>query len=77
MWQILGIIIVSLGIVALEVPPLLEKGFKKELWIFSVLLTVGLVLSILFTLGIKIPNPYDMLTTIYQPFTDFILSAIE
>lgn len=77
MWVVLGIIVVTIGIIIFEVPPLVQKGFKKELVVFSILLAIGAVLSILKALEVKIINPFDILTTIYKPFANLILAIFE
>ena len=53
----LGILLVATVIIFVEVPPLLEKKQKKELIIFTIILIIGVTLSILRSFGINIPNP--------------------
>lgn len=77
MWSILGILTVAIGITLYEVPSLLERNLKKELWVFSILLIFGVVLSIINSLNIDIPNPLDWLTVIYKSFTDLILCILK
>lgn len=73
----LAILIIAGGIVMLEVPALLKKKEKKELTIFTILLTFGIVLSILFALGKHIPNPLDFITFILKPLSDLISQLVE
>jgi len=68
----LGILLVATVIVFIEVPSLLEKKQKKELIVFSILLFIGVTLSILRAFGINIPNPLDLLTFIFKPMNDLI-----
>lgn len=70
------LIIVTL-IAVLEIPPLLKKGMKKELWSFSVFMVVGTVLSIGMVLELKIPNPLDWITMIYQPMHDWVFEILS
>ncbi|MGE5379512.1 MAG: hypothetical protein ACM3NT_00430 [Methylocystaceae bacterium] len=52
------IILVVIGFILLgllKIPNLVSKGWWRELVLFSVLWSAGLVLSILMTMGIKIP----------------------
>ena len=65
-----GILLVAAVILFIEVPSLLEKKYKKELIVFSILLTVGVGLGVAYSIGIKIPNPVDFLTFIYKPLHD-------
>ena len=68
----LGILLVATVIIFIEVPSLLEKKQKKELIVFSILLIIGVTLSILRAFGINIPNPLDLLTFIFKPMNDLI-----
>ncbi|PZX02423.1 hypothetical protein C7437_11115 [Psychrobacillus insolitus] len=68
----LGILLVATVIIIIEVPSLLEKKQKKELIVFSILLIIGVTLSILRAFGINIPNPLDLLTFIFKPMNDLI-----
>ena len=68
----LGILLVASVIIIIEVPSLLEKKQKKELIVFSILLFIGVTLSILRAFGINIPNPLDLLTFIFKPMNDLI-----
>ena len=72
MWPILGILAVTVVIIFVEVPALLKKKLKKELWVFFMLLTFGVGVSIAQSLGVKLPNPLDFIKFIYQPLSDFI-----
>ncbi len=77
MWPILGILAVTIGIVLYEVPSLIERGLKRELWVFSILLIFGLTLSISESLNLNIPNPTEWITIIYKPLTDFFIDILE
>lgn len=77
MKNILGILIITIGIILLEVPYLVEKKLKKELWTFSILLIFGVIMSILMALGVNLPNPQDMITIIYKPLGDLILGILQ
>lgn len=77
MWAILGIINVGILIAVYEVPSLLRRNLKRELWMFFILLIFGVVLSILKSLRVDIPNPLYLLTIIYKPFSDFIFGILK
>ncbi|MGG0655454.1 hypothetical protein [Rummeliibacillus pycnus] len=68
----IGILLIAVAILWIEVPPLLEKKYKKELLVFSILLVIGLGLSITLALEKPIPNPLDLLTFIFKPLDDVI-----
>lgn len=77
MWAITGIIVTASFIVMIEVPPLLRAKLKRELWLFSILLLFGTVLSIAKSLKLAIPNPLDMIWIIFQPFSDWLYSFLK
>ncbi|MFJ8257522.1 hypothetical protein ACIQ4Z_09520 [Peribacillus asahii] len=72
-----GILLIVVVIIAIDVPPLLRKKFKKELWIFSIFLLFGTALSIAQALNIKIPNPIDWITAIYKPLSDMLEKLLK
>lgn len=77
MLPILGILTVAIGMVVYEVPSLIERKLKRELWVFSILLTFAVVLSIVESLNLEIPNPADWITVIYKPITDLIFGILK
>mgnify|MGYP001100926555 CR=1 FL=1 len=66
MWASVGIIVIVIIIMMIEVPPLLKKRLKKELWVFGILLLLGAGLNIAEGLHIDIPNPLDAIAIIYR-----------
>lgn len=76
MWAVAGVLGVSIIIALFEVPPLLKKKLKKDLWAFSILLLIGTGLSIAQALRMKIPNPLDLIYYIYKPMSDAIFSFL-
>jgi hypothetical protein len=66
----LGIILVATVIIMIEVPSLLKKKQKKELIVFSILLFIGVGLSIVRAFGVNIPTPIDFLAFILKPISD-------
>ncbi|HBW35228.1 hypothetical protein [Desulfosporosinus sp. BICA1-9] len=55
--KVLVLILVFTGIALLEIPGLLKKKQWAELITSSVLLGIGFLLSLLQTVGVKVPNP--------------------
>jgi hypothetical protein len=51
-----------------EIPKMMKAQLYRELYIFSVLLACGLVIGILKSLDLDVPNPSDWIATIYSPF---------
>jgi hypothetical protein len=77
MMVILGILLVTVMISLIEVPSLLKKGLKKELWVFGILILFGTGLNIAQGLKIDIPNPLDWINVVYKPFSDFVLGLFK
>nr|WP_026567811.1 hypothetical protein [Bacillus sp. UNC41MFS5] len=77
MVAVAGILVISAVIIVIDVPPLLRKKLVKELWIFSILLLFGTMLSIAQALDISIPNPLDWLTVLYKPFSDMMKNLLK
>lgn len=72
-----GILIAAVIIMIIEVPSLLKKRQKKELWVFGILLLLGTGLSIAESLQVDIPNPLDGIAIVYKPFSDFLFGLLE
>ena len=72
MLAIVGILVVVIIIIAIDIPPLLRRKLKKEIWVFSLLLLFGTVLGITQALNIQIPNPMDLLITVYKPVSNMM-----
>jgi hypothetical protein len=62
-----AILAVGLMIGLIEVPALLKRRERKDLWVFSVLLLAGIGLSIAVSLNIEIPTPLLWIKKIYEP----------
>ncbi|UNK16846.1 hypothetical protein MNQ98_20425 [Paenibacillus sp. N3/727] len=75
MLAIAVIIAVGALIVWLEIPPLIKKKQKKELWVFSILLLFGVVSSIIVNINRDIPSPLEWITVMFKPLSD-LLAAI-
>ena len=74
---VLGILAVSLVIAIIEVPSLLKKKLRRELWVFSILLLIGTGLSIAKSLKVEILNPFDLMAAFYKPFSDMLFQLLE
>jgi hypothetical protein len=77
MLRIVGILLVAAVILWIDVPPLLKKKNKKELLLFSILLAIGVGLSIALALGKTIPNPIDFINFMFKPLTDAISPLLK
>lgn len=76
MWAIVSIL--TAGMIAwIEIPSLLKKKLIKELWVFSVLLLIGVGLIISQSLQVNIPNPLDWITVVFKPLNDAIFGILK
>lgn len=77
MWVITGILAVAVIVILIEVPSLLKRKLRKELWVFSILLILGTGLSIAQGLHWNIPNPLDLMIVIYKPISNIIFGFLK
>ncbi|TWI57935.1 hypothetical protein [Halalkalibacter nanhaiisediminis] len=73
----IAVLIVASTIVYFEVPTLLKKGLKKEVWTFSLLLLLGVMLCIAKETGDTIPSPLSAIKFIYQPIYTVVSTYLE
>jgi hypothetical protein len=67
----------AIVIAMMEMPYLIKNKFKKELWVFCLLLIFATGLNIALSVDVKIPNPLDFFTIVYKPVYDLIFSLFE
>lgn len=77
MWTIIMILLASTVIAMLEIPTLRKKKQYKDFVVFCCLLLVGTILSIAQSLRMKLPNPLDLITFVFQPVSEFILGLLQ
>lgn len=65
--SILAVLVFSTVLCIIEIPQMIQQKLYKELWAFSILLSLGTVLSILKSLDVEIPNPSDWIAWVYSP----------
>jgi xanthine/uracil permease len=54
-----------------------KKKYKKELIVLSILLAIGVGLSMTLGFGKQIPNPLDLLTIVFKPLNDLITFLLK
>ncbi|MGE7915333.1 hypothetical protein [Lysinibacillus xylanilyticus] len=70
----LFILIISIVIVYAFIPKLQKNNETKTIVIFSIFLLIGTALNIGIALHLKIPSPIDLITFIFTPIREFIIS---
>lgn len=76
-WKIAGVLFLAIFISILEVPHLLKKNLKKELWVFLSLLFIGVGLGIARSMDLELPSPLDFISAIYRPISDTIFQVLK
>ena len=77
MLKVLLVIIISVVVFFMELRYLVERKLKREFKVFCVFLFLAIGLSVLKVLSVNIPNPFNYLTIIYNPITNFILTIFK
>jgi hypothetical protein len=72
MWFILFIFLATVYIILFELPYLLKKKLKKELWIFSILIIFAFGLGIAKGLNVQIPSPIIWVDIAFKPINHLI-----
>lgn len=77
MWVITGILAAAAVIMLIEMPALIKKKLRKELWVFTILLIIGTGLSIAQGLNWPIPSPLDLVIAIYEPISNIVYGHLK
>jgi len=67
--------LVFLGIICLEVPPLVKNKKWRELIAFAVFLWLGMVLAVPLVLGFDFPSPTKAIETIFKPLANWLIPS--
>lgn len=65
--SISAVIIFAIVLCIFEVPKMRKEKQIKELWMFSIILGIGVLITIMKSMDMKIPNPSDWVAWIYSP----------
>lgn len=68
-WMTLIVILVAAALAWVEIPSLRKHQQKKELVVFSVCLGLFVVLGVMKSMNMPIPNPMDALYVIFKPLS--------
>lgn len=70
--KIIIILIFFLVVAGWDVPQLWMKKRKKDLVVYSALMAVGLILSVLAAYHVQLPNPSKGLEAVFKPFSSIL-----
>jgi len=74
MLYIVIIIGVTIMIIGFEVPSLIKGKYIKELWVFSILLLMGIAMNVIVNAFQSVPTPLSFLTTLFAPLNHLLES---
>jgi len=77
MWPVAGIIVTAAAIAYAEAPKLAKNRMYKELAIFSVLLAIGLAVSVMNALRVPLPNPLDAIVFLFRPISKLLFGMLS
>lgn len=69
---IISVLAISVALFAFEMPRMRKKKIYRDLWTFSILLVIGVILTIIKCLNFTLPNPSDLIAWVFSPFSDFL-----
>lgn len=75
--KIVLLLLILGGIIAFEVPGLIQRNARRELLAFGILLLVGTVYSFGYVLNIKTPNPTKIIELFFEPPAMFIIKLLK
>ncbi|MGE7946361.1 hypothetical protein [Lysinibacillus sp. NPDC093688] len=71
------ILIISASIAFAFIPTLKRNKETKTIVVFSIFLLLGTALNIAILLKLKIPSPLDLISFIFSPIKDLIVSLTK
>ena len=75
--SIISVLVFGTVLCLYEIPKMLKSKSYKELWTFSILLALGVILAILKSLDIQISNPSDWIAWVYSPVSDLMRELLK
>lgn len=75
--SVFGILLVGFVLMLIDVPSLLKKKRKKELWVYTLLMTLGMALLLLLANQVQIRSPLDYISQFFKPITTSIDKLIK
>lgn len=59
-------------IIRFDVPSLIKSKYTKELWVFSILLLIGVTMNVIVNVFQNVPTPLNALTTLLAPLNHLL-----
>lgn len=77
MATLLLVLAFSAGLCWIEIPKMLRAQSYRDLWAFSLLLGLGVVLAVLRSCNVPIANPADWVEWVYAPLAKLVKAATQ
>jgi DMSO reductase anchor subunit len=68
--KIFLLMLATIIILIIDLPEMIQKRLKKELIVYSLLLAIGMILSILHMLQVPLFNPTDLIVWMFRPLVE-------
>jgi len=59
-------------IIRFDVPSLMKNKYTKDLWVFSILLLIGVTMNVIVNVFQNVPTPLNALTTLLTPLNNLL-----
>ncbi|AZS13427.1 hypothetical protein [Paenibacillus lutimineralis] len=59
-------------IIRFDVPSLMKNKYTKDLWVFSILLLIGVTMNVIVNVFQNVPTPLNALTTLFTPLNNLL-----
>lgn len=77
MGQIPLIVAAAIVIVLMEVPYLRKNSSQKDLWVFYLMLGIGVAINGAQALKIPLPNPAEWMEIVFTPISSFVFRLLQ
>lgn len=64
--------VLFMGILYLQLPPLIKKKNLREIISYSVMMAIGIIYSYGYALDIELPNPTKAVDAVFRPLTKLL-----
>lgn len=76
MWVVLGVLAATALIVLADAQSLLRNRNYKLRFIYFTVLSTGIMMNLLYLLGIKLPNPLNLWVFLMEPIGKWIMEGL-
>lgn len=77
MGQIPLIVTAAIVIVLMEVPYLRKNSSQKDLWVFYLMLGIGVAINGAQALQVPLPNPAEWMEIVFTPISSFVFRLLQ